>query len=891
MPARTRFAAVLRNLVRRKRVEHDLDDELRSYLDLSAEEKRATGLSQAEARRAALIELGGIDQVKESVRSVRAGALAEELGRDLLYAVRLLVRNKAFSLVAIATIAAGIGANTAIFTIVDTVVFRPLPYRDASRLVKIWGTNAGQPADDVSWADFNDIRLQNDVFEQVAADDGMGFEIRYSDGSHESVDGAFVTDGWLSTLGVRPTLGRGFLTEEFDPGRDRVVVMSHAYWQRRFGSSPGVVGTSLVVDGVPMTVIGVLPRNVLRYGADFLRPLVPADYPRDRGHRDLDVVARLKPGVPLARAQTTLDTIGRRLSQAYPTTNAGRGFNLKSLGKYYTLQSPGADKGLVLMLSAVGLVLLIACANVTNLLLARGIARSRECVIRTALGASRLRLVRQMLVESTLLFLAGGALGLLLAEWSVRSLLTFSVAGGYVPERMAVSIDTRVFAFTLLVSLLAGLLSGLTPALHASRVDLREGLQSSSQTSSRGRRRTRASRLLIVGEIAVSLVLLVGSGLMIRSFVQVQATSGGIDAENLLMTASDGGRDFSRAVAFWRSALERTRELPGVQFAAVTSRPPLHGARRQAFDVDSRPGVAAADASRAGDVLVSSDYFRTMGIPLLKGRAFTEQDTAPSPPVAIVSERVARTYFPNGDALGHRISIRERLPLTCCSSAGAVENVWREIVGIVSDVRQTNLDEEPAMTIYRPYSQIVEHDMFLVARAASSEGATRVAAGLRSHLLAFDPGRVWADVRPMQDVIDGSESIRVRRFVLMLLGGFAGLALMLAAIGTYGVMAFSVADRTREIGIRVALGASRPAVLKDVIGDASRLTLVGLAIGAIAAHFLTRFIAALLFGVSSTDPLTYLTVSAVLAAVSLLASYFPARRALRIDPLIALKAE
>jgi putative ABC transport system permease protein len=656
-----------------------------------------------------------------------------------------------------------------------------------------------------------------------------------------------------------------------------------------FPALHSIVGQTLTTNDGAFTVIGVLPPNVLRYGGDFLKPLVPAEYPPGRDHRDLDVFARLKPGVTMAQARTQLETIGRRLERDYPATNKGRGFSVAPLDKYYTLTDRKANQGLLLMLGAVGLVLLIACANVANLLLARSVTRSKECVIRAALGAGRGRLVRQMLVESVLLFFLGGSLGVLLARWSADSLLALAVAGGYVPERMTVAVDGRILAVTLLVSLVAGVVFGLVPALQASKVDLSDGLKISSLTG--GFRRRRASRLLIVSELAISLVLLVGSGLMIRSFVHLQATSGGINPENLLETISDGGRSFPEAVTFWRSALDRVRQDRGVLFAAVTSRPPVHGSRQQKFAIDGRPSPAAGEQAQAGDILVSEDYFRTMGIPLLKGRAFSDKDSGASTPVIIISESLAHRYFSNEDPLGKRVSLAERLPMSCCTAAGPVENVWREIVGVAADVRQANLDEQPAATLYRPYSQIVEHDMFLMVRARSPADAARLAITLRSQLLAVDPNKDWAEVRPMRDVINGSESIRLRRFVLILLGSFAGLAVLLAAVGTYGVMAYSVADRTREIGIRVALGATRSMVLNQVLSETMKLTLAGLVIGGLAAQVLTRFISSMLFGVSSTDPVTYLSVSFVLAGVALLASYIPARRATQIDPLVALRQE
>jgi putative ABC transport system permease protein len=810
---------------------------------------------------------------------------------DLLYAARMLARNRGLTAVAVITLALGIGANTAIFSIVDTVVFRPLPYKDAGRLVKIWDSAERSPGDNVSYPDFADIRDQNDVFEQVAADDGKQLTVVLPDGSRRSLDGAMVTTAWLSTLGVQPLLGRGFVPDDEQPGRDPVVIVTHAFWRARLGSDPGIVGRTLPTDDGAVTVIGVLPPNVLRYGGDYLAPLKPSEYPQRRNHRDLDVFARLKPGVTIAQARAQLETIGRRLEGAYPETNNARGFSVAPLGKYYASTDAKANRALVLLFGAVGLVLLIACANVANLLLARAVTRSRECVIRAALGAGRGRLVRQMMVESVLLFFLGGLLGILLARWSLDSLLTLGVSSGYIPQRMFVAMDWRVLAFTLVVSLAAGLLFGLVPALSASKMNLSDGLRSSSLTSTGGFRRRRATRVLIVSELALSLVLLVGCGLMIRSFARLHGTSAGINPENLLETSSDGGRSFPEAVAFWRMTLERVRQDPGVLFAAVSSRPPLYDSRSKAFTIEGRPAFAAGKEPLAGDILVSEDYFRTMGIPVLRGRAFFDNDSGGSTPLVIVSESFARKYFPDADPLGKRIRLHERSPMTCCTAAGPVENVWREIVGVVADVRQANLDEQPAQTMYRPYTQIVEHDMFLMVRARSAADATRLATNLRSQLMALDASKFWDDVRPMRDVINDSGSVRLRRFVLILLGTFAVIAMLLAAVGTYGVMAYTVADRTREIGIRVALGATRSMVLTHVLSETLRLTLAGLVIGALAAQALTRFIASMLFGVSSSDAVTYVGVAIVLAGVALLASYVPARRATQIDPLVALRQE
>jgi putative ABC transport system permease protein len=888
MPVRSRLSSLLRNTFRRRRVEDDLEAEVHAYLDLLIDEKRNAGLSEEAARRAALVELQGAEQVKESVRSTRSGASIEQIWRDLAFGARMLRRHRGFTAAAVLTLALGIGANSAIFTIVDTVVFRPLPYRDPSRLVKICGNARAIQTDDVSMPDFTDLQHKNRSFESMAADDGTGFSVVYG-GSRQSVLGGIVTPEWLSTLGVHPVLGRAFGAEDARPGQDRVAILTHAYWRRYFASDPNVVGKTMTVDGQPFVIVGVLPPNVLRYQADFIKPLVAVEYSPERGHRDLDVFARLKPGVTLAQAQAELDTLSRALALEYPTTNANTRFTVVPLSKYYASIDPRARQGLVLMLGAVAFVLLIACVNVANLLLARAVSRGRECLIRAALGASRGRLVRQLLLENVLLFLAGGIAGTILARWSVDSLLGLAVATGYVPDRMTVAVDTRVFFVTLAVSAAAGVLFGLSPALQASRVDLNEGLRDASHTLQGGRRRGRVRQLLIVAELALSLVLLVGFGLLTKSFMHVAANAGNLPADRVLETSAEGGRSLGPAVEFWRTALDEVRSVAGVQFAAVTSRPPVHRARDQYFEMKGVAAAPGTGAPRAGDILISADYFKTLNIPLIAGRMFNDRDTASSPPVIIVSQTLARRYFPNDNPLGARIMVMERDPMTCCAAAGPVAGVWREIVGVVGDVRQANLDEDLAATMYRPFTQIVEHDMYLMARVDSAATAPRIASDLRLRLAAMAPGREWEPVLTLDQIIAASESLRLRRFVLVLLGTFAVLALLLAAVGVYGVMTYFVEERRREIGIRVALGASTAAVLRDVMSEAFRLTLAALVIGLAAAQVVIRLIAKMLFGVTATDLATYLSVWTLLTMVALIAAYLPARRASRVDPVIALR--
>jgi putative ABC transport system permease protein len=881
-----RLSSFLRNVFDRSAVDGDLDEELRAYVDLAADEKRGQGYKAQDARRAVLAEMQGLQQVTERVRETRAGARLDQLRQDLSYAGRMFVRNRGFTAAAVLTLALGIGASTAIFTIVDTVVYRPLPYADPARLVKICGNAAGIPTDDISYADFSDIREASRAFADVAADDGMAYTVTWDGARHRAL-GAVVTTSWLSTLGVRPVLGRAFLPEEAVPGRNGVTIITAEFWRRGFGADPSIVGRTLLVDGAPHTIIGVLPPNVLRYEADVLMPLTPAAYPVQRDHRDLDVFARLRPGVTIAQARVELDGIARRLEAAYPATNKDRHFSVIPLDKYYVNIGARSRDGLLLMLGAVGFVLLIACVNVASLMLARALGRGREFLIRAALGASRGRLIRQLLVENVLLFVAGGALGVFVARWAIDALHAFAVAGGYVPQRLAVAIDARVLAFAMAVSLVTGVVFGLAPALRASRVDLNHGLRDGAGTTG-GRRQNRGRRALIVVELALSIVLLTSFGLLARSFIRVQASAASLDTDRVIETTAEGGREFAAAVAFWRTAVAQAETIPGIERAAVTSRPPVHDARSLPFRVAGQMKTPAQEA-RAGDIFVSSGYFATLGIPILEGRAFADADNSASPPVAIVSRALARRVFPDASAVGRRIEILEEEPSRCCAAPGPLAGVTREIVGVAEDVRQANLDEAPALTIYRPSSQIVEHDMFLLLRARTPRDAARITPELRASLLAAGVGTDWQEPRLLRDVIRDSESIKLRRFVLTLLGCFSGLALVLAGVGVYGVMAYFVGQRRREIAIRVALGATRQRVLRDVLVEAMKLALASLVLGGILAQLVSQAIASMLFGIGRSDVVTYATVGIVLAGVACAASYVPARRAARLDPIAALK--
>lgn len=809
---------------------------------------------------------------------------------DLHYAIRMLRKTPGVTTVAVLTLALGIGANTAIFSVVDTVLLRPLPYKDPDRLVKIWGANRprGLLREDVSMPDFLDLRDRNHVFEQMAADDFFGFVVTHQGEPAEWVGGAVVTASWLPTLGVQPILGRHFLPDEEQPGHDSVVILTNAYWRNRFGADPKIIGARLVLGGQPFTVVGVLPPNIRRSGgAEILKPLVPANYKAERDYRDLDVVARLKPAVTLVQAQAEMDIIARQLEQQYPTTNKRYSVMLEPLREAYVATLPPAQQkahqNLLLILGAVGLVLLIGCANVANLLLARAVNRQKEFVIRAALGSTRGRLIRQLLTESVLLFLFGGTLSLLLAQWFADLLVNLAVAGGYVPPGIQITLNFRVLAFGLLLSLVTGLLFGLAPALQASRTNLNDALKESSKASAGSLRHTRARSLLVISELALALVLVIGFALLIRSFLRLQAVPPGFNPENALTTMGDVQKSkyatVPQQLAFWRAVEEHVQTLPGVTSAVLSSRLPLQRAHEKGFIIEGRLTLPEGDEPVAKDISVSPDYFRSMSIPLVKGRPFTERDTETAQPVVIISETMARRYFPHEGPIGQRVRVTDS-PL-----------VWREIVGVVADVQQDNLDEDPEVTIYRPYYQITEHDMNLVVRTSSFASCRRLAANLRYQLMAVDKDLVWSEVRTLHEIIYGSESLSLRRFVLILLGSFAALALILAAVGIYGVMSYSVAERTREIGIRMAVGATPETILKLVLREAMVLTLVGVILGITGALVLTQFLKNMLFGVTATDPLTFVVVSLLLAVLALLACYIPTRKATKVDPMVALRDE
>ena len=807
------------------------------------------------------------------------------LWQDIRYGLRTLRKSPGFTLVALLTVALGIGANTALFSVVNAVLLRPLPVAGPEALVNVWGTNpqGGEPRENASYPNFADWRAQQTVFAGVAAYVNT-FATLTGDDTPEALDGLAVSPELFQTLGVRPALGRFFTAQETQADKAPVVI-SQEFWRRRFGARADIVGQPVTLDGKPHTVVGVLPAGFkfpfdTVNAKDFWAPLDPADEMNTkRGVGYLRVIARLKPGVTLTQAQAEMDTIAARLAAQYPEHDEGHGLHLVAT---YEDVIGGVRRPLLVLLGAVGFVLLIACANVANLLLARATRRRREIAVRAALGASRWRVVRQLLTESLLLSLAGGAAGLLLALWGVDALR--GALPEDVPRVREIALDGRVLVFTLGVAVLTGLVFGLAPALAATRMDVNEALKEGARGTG-GWRRNRVRGFLVTAEVALSLMLLVGAGLLLKSFVRLREINPGFNPEHVLTfsVALPEARYENPAeqARFFRELLARTAAAPGVEASAGVFPLPFSGDHaRGNFDIEGRAAENEGDSPNALSYIISPDYLRALAVPLRRGRAFDERDTPNASRVVLINETLARRYFAGQDPVGRHLIV--------ASIADLAKPATCEIVGVVGDVKHDGLDAAPEAAYYLPYQQATLPFMTLVVRGAGGNPAALVA-GARTSVAQLDKDLPVTDIKPMSDWL--SASVAPRRFNMLLLGGFALLALCLAAVGIYGVMAYSVAQRTHEIGVRIALGAQTRDVLRLVVGQGMTLTLVGVAAGLLGALALTRVLATLLFGVTATDPLVFAGVTLLLALVALLACYIPARRAARVDPMIALRQE
>ena len=818
----------------------------------------------------------------------------ETLWQDLRYSARILKKNPSFTLIAVITLALGIGATTAIFSVVNGVLLRPLDYQDPQQIVTLLNKGRGP----VSPANFLDIKANSQSFTQMAAAEAWGGTLVSND-TPEAISGLRMGEGLFELLGVEPLLGRGLQPEDFQPGKDHVLVLSYKLWQRGFGGNPTVVGRPLTLSDEKYTVVGVMPKGFQfppfwSTRAEIWSPLDLRDRATNRESNSLRVFARLKPGVSLTQAQAEIGPMSAQLAGAYPEENAGIDIRVDPLNEKVV----GNVRPALLVLSgAVGFVLLIACANVACLLLARAATRQKEIAVRRALGASRWRILRQLLTESLLLSLGGAGVGIFLAVWGV-DVLTALLAGNTnsfnvrLPRLSEIKVDAVAFVFTLAISLLTGVLFGLAPALGSSKPDLNQVLKESGRGTTGGRRSLRET--LVVAELALALVMLIGAGLLMSSFLKLQAIDPGFNPRNVLtMTASVAGA--SQYVgpareAFYKRLMDRLTALPGVESASAINHLPLAGDTwGLPLTIEGRPLPPPGHGIEATFRVSRPDYFRTMGIPLLAGRDFTDRDASDAPGVVILNETLARRHWPAEDPLGKRITLDDPR-----DNSRAPQ--WFTIVGVVKDVKQESWTNVPSNEIYLPFQQsrgFFESSagqytsMTIVVR--TSVEPRSLAATARETVRAFDPNLPVSNVVSMEQVI--ADALWQPRFNLQLIGLFAGVALMLAAVGLYGVMSYSVAQRTHEVGLRMALGAQRRDVMKLVLRQGMKLTLMGVAVGLFASAALTRLMTQLLFDVSASDPMTFVAIALILVVVAVVACLLPALRATKIDPMVALRYE
>ena len=810
--------------------------------------------------------------------------------RDIRYGAHMLVKTPGFTFVAVLTLALGIGANSAIFSIVNSLLLNPLPYRDSDRLAIIWSHSPGANVekDWPSPGQFEAIKANSTVYEDIAIVHGRSLNVGGL--SNPTRAGAIdAPSNLLPLLGAKPVIGRLFTPEEDGPGKPHSVILSNAFWRREFGGNENVVKNSLLLNGEKYEIVGVMPPEfslgyeVVPTVASIPEPDLFLPLPMDtkqkqaQGDENYNVVARLKPGASIAQAQSELDLATKRLAEQFPDRYPATrrfSFSIKPL-----LEQVVGDvrRPLIVLLAAVGCVLLIACANVANLLLTRASAREREIAIRSALGAARVRLIRQLLTESVLLSVVGGLVGLVLAYWILSALRWLGPTN--IPRLPAIRMDARVLAFTSGIAVLTGILFGMAPALRTSRLNLSEALKEGARNVAGGRHE-KLRKLLVISELALSLVLLISAGLLIRSFISVERVNPGFNAQNVLgMRLSVAGTSFQgeRREVFYRELLERVRRLPGVKSAAVADNLPLSGGIGWGgITIDGYQASAGQDVIQADVRVAGVGYFETMMVPLVNGRLFDEHDTKDSQQVIVIDEHMARSYWPNSNPIGGRIKF-----------GSDQSDPWMTIVGVVGNVKQYDLENEPRVTFYLPTAQASSGTMYLVAR--TNIAPTSVASSITSEVRSMDPNIPIFDVKTMDQRV--SESLARRRFAMVALGVFAGFALLLALIGIYGVISYSVAQRTSELGIRLALGASQMDVLRLVLSGGFRLALIGIACGLALSFAVTRFLSSLLFGVRATDLVTFGALSLLLIIVSLLACYLPARRAMKVDPLVALRYE
>lgn len=876
--------------------ENEIVEELSQHLEDQFEDVVNRGTPEAEATSTVLSDLDELltRQLQRVERrapqnQVPLGTRARsnfigDVAQDVRFALRMFTKNPAFTAIAVLALALGIGANTAIFSVVDAILLRPLPYKNPERLVMVWenATHLGFPKNTPSPANFLDWQKQATVFEGMAAFAERSLNLT-GVGEPERLDGRRVSANLFDLLGVRPIVGRTFVADDDKPGT-KVAVLNESLWKRRFGGDPGVVGRPITLNSESYTVVGVVRSSVRLPASGKWRdqiwvPLAfSAEEAEGRGNHFLEVIGRLKPGVTLAQAQAEMQTIAARLAQEYPKVNLRIGSVVNPLHEEIVGDIKPA---LLILLGAVVFVLLIACANVANLLLARAAVRQKEIALRLALGADRARLTKQLLVESIMLSLLGGIVGLGLAYFGLTVLTRFIPPEFIHTETIA--INGTVLLFTLVVAIITGVMFGLAPAVQASNFNLNDTLKESGRDSGAGVRGKRLRSYLVVAEVAVSFILLIGAGLLINSFMHLRNLDPGFRSDHLLTITLDLSDvkypDVQRRSAFFDEVVRQVRELPGVASVAVAGNLPfLYNGDSMGISIE---GIPDPPADQWPDVIyraVGPGYFSTMGIPLVKGRDFNDQDTLETTRGVVIGEKTAAHYWPAGDAIGKRLK----------PGGGGADIPWRTVIGIVKDVRQNDFIAEPKMQMYFPYRQLKD----LVPNALvikTNVEPLSLGVAVRNAVWSVDKDQPVANIESMEHIV--ASAVARQRFSMLLLAVFAGLALLLAAVGIYGVMSYTVAQQTREIGIRIALGARRSDVLTMTVMQGLRLVGVGLIFGLAIAFVLTRIMASLLFGISATDPVTFISIAFVLLGVAFVASYLPALRATRIDPMIALRAQ
>lgn len=872
-------------LFRKSRTERELDEEVRTHLELLAAEYVRKGMAPAEAGDAARREFGGVAQTKEKYRDQRGIPLIETIVQDLRYGLRQFRHNPGFAAVAVIALALGIGANTAIFSAVDAELLHPFPFKNLSQIVMLWESSPKQRLDhaSVAPANFLDWSRENRTFTQLAAEHDWSANLT-GRGFAERLEAYRVTAGFFPLLRAAPQLGRTIGASDFHPGQRSVVIFSHGFWQRRLGADPGIIGKNVFLNGRKFTVIGVMPKGFsFPPGAEAWAPLdLTGAAAADRANHYLRVLGRLKPGVSIAQAQADLRAIAARLGSAYPETNAGHGVSAVSLVQQF---AGDARPFLIMLMGAAAFVLLLACANVMNLQLARGAGRHKEIAIRLAMGGSRWRITRQLLVETVMLAFAGGAAGALLASWGIR--MALRAVPPYIVAHVAglthLRVDSLALAVTFGVALAAGILAGLVPARRASHPDLNEALKEGGRNGSSGPAHQRLRSALVVVEIALAVVLLAGAGLMVEGFERLATQDQGFDPKNVLAFSialpAPAYPGKTQIREFYQEALQKVRGLPGVQSAgAVTSLPGgPSGWNATQYRTDNDPILKPGQMRLATWEAVTPGFFQALHIPLLKGRLLTAQDGAETQPVVVISKSFARQIYPGEDAVGRRIrfgSERDHGP-------------WCTIVGIVGDVKQSPFDSTVSPTAYNPFSQLPVAESWIVVRTSGNPLAS--ASAIRREMQRVDPAVPVSEMETLASFIYGDVSGVASSARMM--GGFGLIALILAAAGIFALMAYSVAQRTHEIGVRVALGARPRDIRRLVLGHSLKLALAGIAIGLACALALARIMSGALLGVVRADPLVLAATTIILVLTAVFASYIPARRAVRVDPVVALRHE